>query len=287
MKAVLLVCLCLIAATSATSLKTRLAAKYSPYEATYAPADSSYRFQQEEPAQEQQQVEEPVPEPESPAMRPAIVEGAEQQQAEPTILPPEPTLTKPGGEEEQEEEAPEESEDPELVKLNTALEAVKEDILSTSKQIADERKWVAAVLKIVTSYEEKTKRVQEHILLLRQEMTKLYTKKKQIENLKLQRALEAKLREANEELSTLQTSLEHVETKHTELDKSHVDLRATISKINEQLAVLKGETPKKAEEEEKEEVKEAVEADQLEEANSREAAELTAEGEKQDTFLAF
>jgi len=67
--------------------------------------------------------------------------------------------------------------DPELGKLNAALEAVKEDILSTHKQIGDERKWVIAVNKIITSYNEKMKRVEQHIVVLRKEMKNLYKKK--------------------------------------------------------------------------------------------------------------
>jgi predicted nucleic acid-binding Zn-ribbon protein len=301
MKAVALLLIALVAVSAdASKLKAKLAAKYQPYDGTYdqqqyAPQgnyyDSAPQFREEPVAQEQQQEEQAAQEQgeeNAAALKPAIIEGgAEPQQGEPTLLPPEPVLSKPKGEENTEEDdAAVEETDPEVLKLNTALEAVKEDIITTSHQIGDERKWVAAVMKIVSTYEEKVKRVQEHILMLRQEMTKLYKKKKQIENLKLQRALEAKLREANEELSTLQNSLKHVQEKHEELDKSHMDLRSTIADINKQLATLKGEDPAKAAQEEKAEIKEAVEADQLEEASTREAAELMADGEKADTFLA-
>ncbi len=48
-----------------------------------------------------------------------------------------------------------ENRDPEMAKLNLALEAVKEDILSTNKQINDERRWVIAVGKIIKSYNTK------------------------------------------------------------------------------------------------------------------------------------
>jgi len=134
--------------------------------------------------------------------------------------------------------------DPEMVKLDSALEAVKEDIMTNSKKIADEKKWVKAVTKITASYEEKVKRVEEHIIVLRKEQKKLFTKKKQIENLKLQRRLEAKLRDANDELTALQESLKNVQVKNEELNKSHMDLRATIINIENQLAKLKGEDAK-------------------------------------------
>jgi len=149
--------------------------------------------------------------------------------------------------------------DPEMVKLDSALEAVKEDIMINSKKIADEKKWVKAVTKITASYEEKVKRVEEHIIVLRKEQKKLFTKKKQLENLKLQRRLEAKLRDANDELSALQESLKHVVLKNEELNKSHMELRATIINIENQLAKLKGEDAK-MKEGEGEEVKSEVQA---------------------------
>jgi septal ring factor EnvC (AmiA/AmiB activator) len=132
-------------------------------------------------------------------------------------------------------------EDPEMAKLNLALEAVKEDILSTNKQITDERKWVIAVAKIIASYNDKMKRVESHIIALRKEMKALYRKKKQIENLKLQKALEAKLKEARDELATLTHSLKHVAVKQGELNRSGSDLRQTIAGIQAQLAKLRGQ----------------------------------------------
>jgi len=137
------------------------------------------------------------------------------------------------------------NEDPEVAKLNLALEAVKEDILSTNKQITDERKWVIAVAKIIASYNDKMKRVEGHIVALRKEMKNLYRKKKQIENLKLQKALEGKLKEARDELATLTNSLKHVQSKQGELNKSGADLRATIAGIQGQLAKLRGQQLRK------------------------------------------
>jgi len=133
--------------------------------------------------------------------------------------------------------------DPELEKLDLALAAVKEDILSTNKQITDERKWVIAVAKIIAAYNGKMKRVEAHIIALRKEMKSLYRKKKQIENLKLQRALEAKLKEAKAELATLISSLKHVAVKRSDLLRSGADLRNTIAGISAQLRKLRGQTP--------------------------------------------
>jgi predicted nucleic acid-binding Zn-ribbon protein len=136
-----------------------------------------------------------------------------------------------------------EEEDPEMMKLKQALEAVKEDIVANSKMISDERKWVHAVRKIVLSYEDKMKRVNDHILALRKEQKVLFDKKKQIENLRLQRKLQRKLKKASEELKTLQYSLDHVQQKSHELNAEHANLQSTISKIETQLIKLKGADP--------------------------------------------
>jgi len=141
----------------------------------------------------------------------------------------------------QQQQDNEEDSDPEMAKLLAALEAVKEDIMSNSKQITDERKWVTAVRKIVQSYEEKMKRVNDHITALRREQKKLFDKKKQIENLRLQRKLQDKLKTASEELKTLQFSLDHVQQKSHELNQEHANLQNTIGKIETQLAKLIGE----------------------------------------------
>jgi len=134
-------------------------------------------------------------------------------------------------------------EDPEMMKLKQALEAVKEDIVANSKMISDERKWVAAVRKIVLSYEDKMKRVNDHILALRKEQKVLFDKKKQIENLRLQRKLQRKLKKASQELKTLQYSLDHVQKKSHELNAEHANLQSTISKIETQIMKLKGSDP--------------------------------------------
>jgi len=196
----------------------------------------------------------PAPAEQPPALKAPIIVGASQQKEGPQPVRI-PTRDEQNAiQAQQAEEA-----DPEMVKLDSALEAVKEDIMINSKKIADEKKWVKAVTKITASYEEKVKRVEEHIISLRREQKLLFKKKKQLENLKLQRRLEAKLRDANDELSALQESLKHVVLKNEELNKSHMELRATIINIENQLAKLKGEDAK-LKEGEGEEVKSEVQA---------------------------
>jgi len=195
--------------------------------------------------------EEPVVEQQAPALAGETALPPEPAAAEPTVITtagqaagPQPVRIPTHEEQEAVQAAQAEDADPEMVKLESAYEAVKEDIMTNSKKIIDEKKWVEAVTKITASYEEKVKRVEEHIIVLRKEQKKLFTKKKQIENLKLQRRLEGKLRDANDELAALQESLKHVQIKNEELNKSHMDLRATIISIENQLAKLKGEDAK-------------------------------------------
>ncbi len=115
--------------------------------------------------------------------------------------------------------------------MNLALDAVKQNILYTNKQINTERRWVIAVAKIITSYNTKMQRVEQHIISLRKEMKKLYRKKKQIENLKLQYRLKKKLKDAKTEHSTLSNSLSKISSKRKQLDASGEHLRSTIADI--------------------------------------------------------
>jgi len=130
--------------------------------------------------------------------------------------------------------------DPEMIKLKQAQEAVKEDIMGNAKQIGDERKWVEAVRKIIAAYNDKVGRVQDHITALRREQRKLFFKKKQIDNLMLQRRLEAKLKDANDEMTTLKNTLDRVQQKSHELTESHESLQTTIIKLEKQLGKLRG-----------------------------------------------
>jgi len=131
-------------------------------------------------------------------------------------------------------------------KLQIALEAIKQDILVRNRQIQDEKAWVAQVRKIVEQYNKKVKRVLADIEKTKQEVKVLFRKKKQIENLKIQRALEKKLTDASSDLATLKSALDHVRTKASEFAKTKNEIKKTIISIHTQLARLKGEKdPKK------------------------------------------
>jgi len=131
-------------------------------------------------------------------------------------------------------------------KLDVALNAIKQDILVRNRQINDEKHWVESVKKITDTYEKKIKRVVADIKATKNSVRDLFRKKKQIENLKIQRELEKKLSDATSDLQTLQSALHHVHSKEDEFSKTKNEVKRTMLNIQLQLAKLKGDKdPKK------------------------------------------
>lgn len=128
-------------------------------------------------------------------------------------------------------------------KLDVALAAIKQDIMVRNRQLEEEKKWVSEVRKVIEQYNKKVNRVTTDIKKTRSEVKALFKKKKQIENLKIQRQLEAKLKDATSDLATLQQALHHVKSKASEFDKTKQEIKKTIYNIHTQLAKLKGEKP--------------------------------------------
>jgi len=128
-------------------------------------------------------------------------------------------------------------------KLDIALAAIKQDIMVRNRQLEEEKAWVTEVHKITEQYNKKVHRVEADVVQLRNQIKELFKKKKQVENLKIQRQLEAKLKDATADLSTLQQALHHVKSKSAEFEKTKNEIKATIYGIHTQLAKLKGEKP--------------------------------------------
>jgi chromosome segregation ATPase len=129
-------------------------------------------------------------------------------------------------------------------KLDIALSAIKQDIMVRNRQLEEEKNWVNEVHKITEQYNKKVQRVESDIVKTRNEVKALFKKKKQVENLKIQRALEEKLKDATGDLATLQQALHHVKSKSAEFEKTKQEIKKTIYGIHTQLAKLKGEKPK-------------------------------------------
>jgi len=128
-------------------------------------------------------------------------------------------------------------------KLDIALAAIKQDIMVRNRQLEEEKNWVNEVHKITEQYNKKVHRVEADIVKTRNEVKALFKKKKQVENLKIQRQLEAKLKDATSDLSTLSQALHHVKSKSAEFEKTKQEIKSTIYGIHTQLAKLKGEKP--------------------------------------------
>jgi len=128
-------------------------------------------------------------------------------------------------------------------KLDVALAAIKQDIMVRNRQLEEEKNWVKEVHKITEQYNKKVHRVEADVVKVRNEVKALFKKKKQVENLKIQRALEAKLKDATSDLATLQQALHHVKSKSAEFEKTKQEIKQTIYGIHTQLAKLKGEKP--------------------------------------------
>jgi len=125
-------------------------------------------------------------------------------------------------------------------KLDAALNALGEDIIAKSKQIKNEETWVEEVKKIIKLYTKKLKRVVVNVKTLREEVRKLYIKKRQIQNLKIQRALERRMEEAKADLGTLDSKLTLVKTRADEFARTRKGITTTINKLQGKLAELKG-----------------------------------------------
>jgi len=126
-------------------------------------------------------------------------------------------------------------------KLDVALAAIKQDIMVRNRQLEEEKSWVSEVHKITEQYNKKVHRVEADIVQVRNQVKELFKKKKQVENLKIQRQLEAKLKDATSDLATLQQALHHVKSKSQEFEKTKNEIKGTIYGIHQQLAKLKGE----------------------------------------------
>lgn len=124
--------------------------------------------------------------------------------------------------------------------LMDALQAVKDQIVAKANQIKAEKRWVKEVTSIIEAYVKKTRRVNGNIRLLQKDVKEYFRKKKQIENMLLQRKLEKKLDEANRDLGTLQSAIRNVKTKEDAFNKSKQDIRSTIGALETELAKLRG-----------------------------------------------
>jgi len=125
--------------------------------------------------------------------------------------------------------------------LQDALQNVKDQIVFKANEIKSEKRWVKEVTKIIEAYIKKTRRVNANIRNLQKEVKVLFRKKKQIENMIVQRKLEKKLKVAAQDLDTIRSALTSVKKKETAFKKSKSDIAQTIGAMQSELAKLRGE----------------------------------------------
>ena len=143
--------------------------------------------------------------------------------------------------------APQEDMDAQDKELQDALQIVRDQIVAKANTIKSEKRWVKEVTEIIEAYVKKTRRVNAHIRDTQKEVKEFFRKKKQIENMILQRRLEKKLQQANDDLKILEDALHNVQNKEETFEKSKHDIRSTIAAIETELAKLRGEQPLKKE----------------------------------------
>lgn len=125
--------------------------------------------------------------------------------------------------------------------LDVPLEDIKQQIIQASKKVKEEQKWVGQVQDVMTKYQQKVDNVKKDMDEIRQNIKTLLIKKRQIQNLKLQKQLQVKLDDANADMSTLETALNHVQTKQDNFVATKEHLQDTIDGLNKALLTLKGE----------------------------------------------
>jgi len=131
--------------------------------------------------------------------------------------------------------------------LAEALQTVKDQIVVKANEIKAEKKWVREVTKIIEAYVKKTRRVNANIRQLQKDVKTLFRKKKQIENMIVQRKLEKKLKVAVADMTTINLALKNVKTKENLFNKSKNSIKATISSMRQALRKLRGNHPKGSE----------------------------------------
>lgn len=127
--------------------------------------------------------------------------------------------------------------------LAEALQTVKDQIVAKANEIKSEKKWVREVTKIIEAYVKKTQRVNANIRKLQHEVKVLFRKKKQIENMIVQRKLEKKLKVAIADLQTIELALKNVEIKKAAFVKSKKSIKETIAAMRTALKKLRGQFP--------------------------------------------
>jgi hypothetical protein len=125
-------------------------------------------------------------------------------------------------------------------RINEALDAIKNSLVSDGQEYSREKTWAEMVEKMVTEYQTKDQNVRAHMDTLRTKMKQLLTKKRQIENVQSQMMVKAKLQDALSDKETLQEALDTVKAQSETFSSRKKEIADMIDRLNGQLSSLKG-----------------------------------------------
>jgi prefoldin subunit 5 len=126
------------------------------------------------------------------------------------------------------------------------MEVIKKSLLTNNRNIAEESKWIDQVEQIMKQYTIKVRKVKEHIADERKAIKELLRQRRIILNEKKQKELEARLKMATTELTSLTDALTQVKKKEKELGSGKTQLGSKIGMLVNDLKKLR--TDKKADE---------------------------------------
>jgi len=133
-----------------------------------------------------------------------------------------------------------------LSKLDLALAATKEEIVIRAKELHKEKDWAKKVEGLISEYQAKLNKVTSNIDKLRLQTKSLLKKKKQIQNIQVQKKLKERLSIANSDLNRLQKQMSHIHGKENEFADTEKQLKNTMGALKNSLLKLKGQSAKKA-----------------------------------------
>lgn len=131
-------------------------------------------------------------------------------------------------------------------KLDMALAATKEEIVVRAKELHKEKDWAKKVEGLIAEYQSKLNKVTSNIDKLRLQTKSLLKKKKQIQNIQVQKKLKEKLSVATADLNRLQKQMSHIHGKENEFADTEKQLKDTMGALKNSLLKLKGQSAKKA-----------------------------------------
>lgn len=125
-------------------------------------------------------------------------------------------------------------------KLVNALRQLNLDISAASQQVILEEKWIKEVTEVMATYMKKVANVKNSIKENKETIKAKLVKKRQVENIMLQKQLEQRLNEANEDLTTLNSAMQAVAKKQQSFASNEAEVKNFIKRASVQLDKLKG-----------------------------------------------